>query len=408
MESTRKESAIQLFLVVIALAGLISRSGLLLTIGGLLGFTYGISKLWGRYALERLEYRRAFSRSRCFPGEEVELTIELTNRKVLPVTYLSVDNEMPEELEITSRKLRFVRVGKSTLRLLFGLAWYQKVIRRYRVRPNRRGYYRLCGVTMQGGDPFGYQQQTRQLADTQTLVVYPRVVPLSSVGLPSRRPFGDLRSANRLFEDPLRFAGVRDYQQGDPLNRVHWKASAAAGMLQVRLLDPSSNLGLCVFVNTWSHEHAWMGTDVDAFEAACMLAASVVGWAVEEGVPVGLFANGVVHEWGLNLRLEPGRGPEVLTHALEGLARLQTISQTPLWDLMADEMVRLSYGTSVVVITRELPEALAGAVLDVQRSGGPVTLIITGPHLPGHLPRLPGVRTYHVPGEEALHAAVLA
>ncbi len=405
---SRREVPLQLALSLVIIAGLITRNGLLLTMAALLGLTYGVSKLWGRYALERLEYRRTFSRSRCFPGEEVELSIELTNRKVLPVTYLCVDNEVPEELEITSRKLKFLRVGKGTLRLLFGMAWYQKVIRHFKVRPARRGFYRLSSVYLSGGDPFGYLQPTRLLEDPQTLVVYPRVLSLSQVGLPSSRPFGDLKSKNRLFEDPMRFAGVRDYQPGDPLSRVHWKASAASGNLQVRLLDPSSNLGLCVFVNTWSYDLPWMGTDVDAFEAACVLAASVVGWAAGEGLPVGLFANGVVHEWGMNLRLEPTRGPEVLTHALEGLARLQTISQTPLAELMLDELPRLSYGTSVVVITRSLPEVLAGAVLDVQRSGRPVTLILTGPDQPEHLSRLTGVRIYHVPGEEALHAAVLA
>lgn len=402
-----RESLIQAGAVALFLLALTTRSGLLWAVSLLLGVAMGFIRLWGRYALERLEYKRSFSPGRCFAGEEVDLTIEVINRKILPVTYLAIDDLVPEELQIASRKLRFIRIGKGALRLFFGLSWYQKAVRRYRVKATRRGFYQLGPASLFGGDPFGYLVRTRTIQEPETLIVYPPLVSLEQVGIPSRRPFGDLRSQDRIFEDPMLFAGVRDYRSGDSLGRVHWKASAATGRLQVRLLDPSSSSGLCVFLNTWSYEQPWMGTDVNAFEAGCMLAASVVNWAVEAGVPVGLYANGLVRQWGMNLRLETARGPQVLTLALEGLARLETISNSPLSELMADEISRLSYGTSVVVIARQLPDDLAGAVLDVQRSGRPVTLVLTGSEAPT-LPRLPGVRVYRVPGEEALHASVLA
>lgn len=405
--ASRREAALYSGLAALALMALIVRSGVLWILVLLVGATAGMVWLWGRFALVRLEYGRAFSRSRCFTGEEVELTVSITNRKVLPVTYLTVDDQVPDELVLHARQLRFLRLGKGTLRLLFGLTWYQQVIRHYRVTATRRGYYRLGPAVISGGDPFGYTQKSQVVEEPATLIVYPRVVPLDQVGIPSRRPFGDLRSGSRLFEDPLLFAGLREYRPGDPLNRVHWKASAASGRLQVRLLDPSSNPGIAVFLNTWSYDQPWMGSDTASFEAGCVLAASVVSWAADHGIPVGLFANGLVHEWGMNLRVEPTRDADVLPHTLEGLARLQPISREPLHELIADETSRLSYGTTVVIITRYLPDALAGTVLDMHRSGRPVTLIFTGAELPV-LPRLKTVRVYHVPGEEALHAGTLA
>lgn len=404
---SRREAALYTGLAALVLLALISGSGALWILVLLVGTTAGLVWLWGRFALVRLEYRRAFSQNRCFAGEEVELTVSITNRKVLPVTYLAVDDQVPDELVLKSRQLRFLRLGKGTLRLLFGLAWYQQVIRHYRVTATRRGFYRLGPAVISGGDPFGYTQRSEVIEEPITLIVYPRVVDLERVGIPARRPFGDLRSGSRLFEDPLLFAGLREYRPGDPLNRVHWKASAASGRLQVRLLDPSSNPGLAVFLNTWSYDQPWMGTDTLSFEAGCVIAASVVSWAAEQGIPVGLFANGMVHEWGLNLRIEPTREADLLSHTLEGLARLQPISREPLADLIVDETSRLSYGTSVVVITRYLPDDLAGTVVDIHRSGRPVTLIFTGAELPA-LPRLKSLRVYHVPGEEALHANTLA
>lgn len=408
MESLgRSGSLIAAGLAAMVLVSALTESALLWTATLLTAVVAGVVHLWGRYALSRVEYTREFLPARCFVGEEVELRVEVVNRKVLPVTYLAVDDVVPEELGIESRRLSFLRVGKGTLRLLFGLAWYQKVRRRYKVKTSRRGFYSIGPATLTGGDPFGFITASRAPEGVSTLVVYPRVVALERVGIPSRRPFGSLRGGDRIFEDPLRFAGLREYQPGDPMNRIHWPTTAATGRMQVRLLDPSVNPGVTIFLNTWSYEYPWMGTDASAFEAGCVLAASVVSWAAAERVPVGLFANGLVHQWGMNLRLDPAEGAEVLKLALEGLARLQTISHEPLAELIADETPRLSYGTGVVIITRSLPEDLAGAALTVHRSGRPVTLIFTGEEMPA-VPQVSGLRTYHVPGEEALHAAVLA
>jgi hypothetical protein len=56
-------------------------------------------------------------------------------------------------------------------------------------------------------------------------------VALEGYNLSSRRPIGEIRLAHRLFEDPTRMAGVRPYQQGDPLNRIHWRATARTGAI---------------------------------------------------------------------------------------------------------------------------------------------------------------------------------
>lgn len=394
-------------LALLLVLALILRTPLLFIMFGLLGAVAVLAEVWGRYALTRVEYRRTVERHRCFVGEELELRVELTNRKVLPVTYLTVEDTVPTELAIHSQTLAFARVGKGLLRLLFGLTWYQKVVRHYRITPTRRGYYQLGPATISGGDPFGYVQQHLTVAEPEVLIVYPKVMPLTELGFPSRRPFGDLKSKDRLFEDPIRFAGVREYQPGDPMSRVHWKATAASGQLQVRLLDPSANLGIAVFVNTWGFDLHWQGTDPASLEPSCVLAASVVNWAYEEGLPVGLYANGFTYGWGMSLKLPPARGPQVLPQALEGLARLHMPTGESLSDLLAAEAHGLQYGTSVVVITRSVSEELAQTLLRVQRSGRPVTLILVGAKADLTY-SLPGVRIYDVAGEGALHAAVLA
>jgi len=56
------------------------------------------SYLWDRYCLARVEYRRTFTPRRAFYGETVTFTMEVTNRKPLPLAWLEVVDELPQQL----------------------------------------------------------------------------------------------------------------------------------------------------------------------------------------------------------------------------------------------------------------------------------------------------------------------
>ena len=64
----------------------------------------------------------------------------------------------------------------------------------------------------------------------------------------SRRPIGEVRMSYRLYEDPTRINGVRAYQPGDPLNRIHWRATARTGTLHSKIYEPSSIAGATVLL----------------------------------------------------------------------------------------------------------------------------------------------------------------
>ena len=123
------------------------------------------------------------------------------------------------------------------------------------------------------------------------LMVYPKVIPLGGYDIASRRPIGEVIMTNRLFEDPTRIAGVRDYQAGDPMNRIHWKKSASTGQLQSKIYEPSSLAGATVLidfhVDSFDIKHEPLRS-----ELAITAAASIAAALVEMGQQVGLVSNG--------------------------------------------------------------------------------------------------------------------
>jgi uncharacterized protein (DUF58 family) len=102
---------------------------------------------------------------------------------------------------------------------------------------------------LESGDLFGLHRRFRVVADPRFVLVYPRIVTLLGYDLASRRPIGDVRMSHRLYEDPTRIAGVRPYQQGDPLNRIHWRATARTGTLHSKVHEPSTLSGITVLLD---------------------------------------------------------------------------------------------------------------------------------------------------------------
>ena len=93
--------------------------------------------------------------------------------------------------------------------------------------------------------------------------------------LAADRPLGERKGRDRIFEDPLRFAGLRDYRPGDSLRRIDWKASARRQALQSRVYEPSSTLHLLVAVNAHTLAHSWQGFIPETFERLLSVAGTL-------------------------------------------------------------------------------------------------------------------------------------
>ncbi len=119
----------------------------------------------------------------------------------------------------------------------------------YQLKCNRRGYHQIGPLVVETGDLFGLHRRYRVLTSPHFLLVYPEVVPLEGFELASRRPIGEVRISHRLYEDPTRIAGVRRYEAGDPLNRIHWRATARTGQFHSKIYEPSCIVGATLLLD---------------------------------------------------------------------------------------------------------------------------------------------------------------
>ncbi len=204
------ETAWWLLLIVLFILGVVLRIDLLLLLAFLLGLIRGAAWLWQRVCLDAVSYRRKLGVERLFFGEETDLRVEITNAKPLPLPWLRIEDEFATALEITpERAVRSFRPGRRVLVNLLSVRWYERVIRRYRVRGVQRGVWRIGPAHLASGDIFGFAVKRHETEEIDTLLVYPKLLPLTALGLPALRPFGELRTPRRLVEDPLQLMGAR-------------------------------------------------------------------------------------------------------------------------------------------------------------------------------------------------------
>jgi uncharacterized protein (DUF58 family) len=353
-----------------------------------------LSWLWERYALELVEYKRHLARSRVAFGEDVELEIELVNRKLLPLSWLEVEDELPAELGLLHGRVQpSHKAGRAVLAGLMAMRPYERVRRRYVLKGSARGEHLLGPVRLRSGDLFGFALCDRTLEAQDSLVVYPRVVPLAELGLPARNPVGDLRAQSWIFDDPSRVAGAREYRAGDSLRRVHWPATARSGRLQTRLYEATTGHKLAVFLNVAASEDlsSAYSYDPEVLEFSIMAAASIAAWGLEQGYQVGMYTNGLHRGERGTVVVQPGRSNGHLEAILLALGRLQPVVGERFEDLLAREARELPFGTTVIVVSPSFPESMLASLRLLRASHG-VVGIETGRQSGGSFPAWLSVR----------------
>jgi uncharacterized protein (DUF58 family) len=379
-----------LLLLLVFVLSLVTRSPLLLLIGVIVAFIAFTSWLWGRYCLAGISYARRFDTLRLFLGEEAEFWIEVVNAKPLPLPWLKAEDEFPQDLPILRTDTGLSpRPHRRMLTNVYSLRWYEKVRRRYRMRGERRGAYHVGPVQIASGDLFGFRRRRVLLPEVQTLLVYPKIVPVKQLSLSVARPLGDYGSERRILDDPLQVAGARDYQAGDSVRYVHWKATAHRSTLQTKMFDPSAAPHWMICLNVQTLDHVYEGVIVDYLETAIVVAASLAVAGLETRRSVGLATNGAVPESREWLHLPASRHTLQASRLLDALAELNSMPLLAFDDLLRLEQPRLPYGASVFAITALLNDAILDGLLSLRRKGHPVALILVGRQLDRAVP--PGV-----------------
>jgi len=376
-------------LVLFAIAALL-RVHFFFTILYFLVAVYLLSRLWSDRMMAPLRVQRRFTErplehggvERTFFGDDVSVELTVHNTGWLPLPWLEIHESLPVQLIAPPFHRQVVSLGPREKRHFH-----------YALTGRRRGYYVIGPLRMRGGGMLGIHPPVSAEIGPNYLVVYPQILPLQRLGLPTRSPLVALPARIPLFEDPSCVIGVRDYERGDSPRRIHWTATASAGRLLVKQYRPSiaRETLICLDLDAGGYEPDYRFT---APELAIIVAASVANHiAVQDRLPVGLATEGEdpllmdeehphAHYPPTRFFFPPRPGRGHLISLLEVLARVQPTAAVPFAELLRRESVNLSWGATLVVVTGRESEPLFDTLVYLRRAGFAVALILIQPGRP--------------------------
>jgi uncharacterized protein (DUF58 family) len=318
-----------------------------------------ISFVWARRLRDRVFATRVVEGTWVVAGDELRERFTLVNTSRLPVLWAQVSDRSAVPGYSANR---VESVSGDSER-----SWTGTGVCR------RRGVFRLGPWDLVMADPLGLFEVIHHYPVTATLMVYPRASFLPHLELPRGRTLGRAMSSERTTQETILVGGVRDYNMGDSLRRIHWPKSAHHDRLMVREFDrePSGDVWLVLDLDTGVQ--AGDGAEATQ-EYGVILAASLAARFTREGErrAVGLLMAGT-HP----AALAPARGQSQLWRILRVLAEAEPSPETSLAALLRQTGTSLGSGRTLVVITPSPnPEWVAPLIPLMARGNAPSVLLL--------------------------------
>lgn len=272
-----------------------------------------------RFALKRITYERRFSRLAAYEGEEVEMVEVIRNRKLLPVPWLRAESRISPNLRFKTDIETHI-TGDQYHKSVFYLKPYSQITRRHTVLLKKRGYYQAGAVAITAGDLMGIASPVMQADTGAAIEVYPGLLNMEELSLPSSRWQGDLLVKRWIVSDPVWVSGIRPYAAGDDPSNIHWPATARLNTLQVKVHDQTADVKLLVVINAQMSEHQWadlMEYEQQTVEHMISLAATLCVDMLNHGMEAGFAAN---------IPLDKGAEPAILPPARHSLRETEILS----------------------------------------------------------------------------------
>lgn len=227
------------------------------------------------YPLGDFMFERTFNQEEFQAGSNLDGTIQMKRKLPFPIFYLIVE----EEVSVEWKKRGIVKQPKTIV-----FPWFKREISfHYTLQELPRGEHLFQGVRIKTGDLFGLIEKERYVRLERTILVYPKVVEMSGKKQEKASAYGQYVNRNPLMKDTSMAVSVRDYEPGDKLSWVDWKATARRNKLMTKEFDPTYRGGHVVVMDETASE---------SFESMITFTASFVQALLRTGEELTFYSLG--------------------------------------------------------------------------------------------------------------------
>ncbi|WP_078546748.1 DUF58 domain-containing protein [Litchfieldia alkalitelluris] len=342
------------------------------------------SIIFHKWGLTNIEYKRVFSQKTAFEGEEIEMIDQISNRKLLPVFWLRLESKINTTLKFDKKTQPNIEIHDEEFhRSFFSFLPYQRITRKQKVTCMKRGYFRFKTVSISTGDLLGFGETFKSLHAMAEIKIYPKILSMDEIPLPTHSWLGDLLVKRWIIDDPFVRSGIRDYTYGDSLSSVNWKSTARTGVLQVNKNDFSADHHLMIYLNFDQTEDIWRPiNDKEVIEKGISYAATIGEYAISKGVSTGFGCNSYLIDdlttspIKESVRIHPSSGNQQTTQLFDTLAKLE-LDMTLSFHYFLDEDIENELkGTDILILTSIYTERMRERVEQLEALGNSVEILM--------------------------------
>jgi uncharacterized protein (DUF58 family) len=302
--------------------------------------------------------RVSLDRERVIEGDEVTATIELSSTR--GVDRLELFVPLPPGLSVedgAARALRLRAGEEQTVEL--------------KLRGERWGVFSVGQVLFRARDTLGLRSWEGSAREARPLRVFPREETLRALVPPLETQVFAGNQVARARGEGIEFADLREWQPGDRLRRVNWRATALRRTLWVNEQNPERNTDVVLFLDTFAEVRAEGRSTNDR---AVRAAATFAHHYLQRKDRVGVVGFGGFVSW-----LVPASGTRQLYAIVEALLTSQVVHSFALRGVDVLPPRTLPPKALVLAITPLLDNRTAAALLDLRARGYDLIVVEVSP-----------------------------
>ena len=227
------------------------------------------------YPVRSIQISRTVNQEQFTAGQKLVSTITIKRKFPFPLFYLFVEDVLSEKLQV-SEKL------EEPKQLFF--PWFRRRLSfSYTLQNIPRGEHQLSRIRVRTGDLFGLIEKEVSFRVDNHILVYPSHIDM--VYNPKQRQFeqGSSASLAKYWQDSTMAVGVREYQPGDKLAWIDWKATARRDSIMTKEFEQMQSHDVVLILDRSQSE---------VFELMVTYSASLLRAIMKSGARVGFVSIG--------------------------------------------------------------------------------------------------------------------
>lgn len=285
-------------------------------------------------------------------GDTVELSYRIYSR--FPLSFPNIQLEDRITAILTGEKPPIKR---------YSLNSREVYTQNMKIHCKRRGDYTIGYFKITIGDIFNFFRFSKRIEVPLNLRVYPRVVDIHKMPIQPKMSLGEILINNPLFQDYTEISGLKFYEPGDSIKKIHWKASAKQEETLVKSFEMKGETNLVLFINS-SLESYREDTDGLLEDLAVETSLSIANYCLKKGIQVSL-----CYEESRELVYLEGKYLSDFKRFMEELVTFHPTGSIGFAEQISKYTTRLPSGAMVIFITPDIDKKIGINSIYLKRKG---------------------------------------